>query len=92
MKITRDELIELAKLNYFELDNEQCDKLMDEIDDIIHQFIEIKNINTSNIKLTNYIANFSDNKLREDIVKQDISPREILKNSNNIIDEYVVVK
>ena len=90
MKIDRttvDKLAELAKLEFNDSEKEEIIKDLDRILTLIEKLNEL---DTSTIEPLVYM-NSETNNLREDVVKQDITQKDALKNAPKKDSDYIKV-
>ncbi|GHU49411.1 hypothetical protein FACS189459_0860 [Bacilli bacterium] len=86
------ELKNLAKDLYFDLNDSQLNLLIVEFDDLISKFSNIDVLVIDSVKPTNFCINTSCSLLREDIPHNYDNCSELLKNTINKRDGYVVIK
>ena len=78
--ITTKDIEYIAKLAKLNLSEEEKEKLVSQMDDIVEFANKISNLDTDGVKPTNHILEIS-NVFREDVVKPSYSRDEILKNA-----------
>ncbi len=89
--ITKEELKLLADSLYFELNEEQYDLLQKEFDSLMNDFEFLDKFKVDDLKPTYFAINKSQHNLREDS-PIDCDSKEVLNSSENIKDDFIVVK
>ena len=80
MKITRGEVIHVAKLARLDLDDNAVELYTKQLGDILTYMETLNRVDTENVPPTSH-ATFIDSAFREDEVKASISPEEALANA-----------
>lgn len=87
-KLTKEDILKLARLSKLELTDEQVDKFKTEIESIVDYAEMLKAVDVSGLEPTNQVTGLV-NVMREDEVQEYVSPDELLKNlpdkENNLI-------
>jgi aspartyl-tRNA(Asn)/glutamyl-tRNA(Gln) amidotransferase subunit C len=80
MKITKDEVIYVARLAKLEINDDDIDKFVGQIGQILEYVNTLEQVDTDNIALTSH-ATFSTNAFREDIVQRSLEMETALSNA-----------
>lgn len=91
MSITQEEINKLSKnLNKINPKNEE--KLLEGINSLLKYVDLLNEVDTKNVSPTVNVISKNNNKLKDDIIKNQISPSELLKCSNQkIIANQIVI-
>ena len=90
-KITRDEVLKLARLARLELSDKDIDKFQTEISDIL-SYIEILNkVDTDDLKPTYQVTNIVNSSRDDEIIDYGIERDDLLKNVPRLEGEYIKV-
>ncbi|MBW1742250.1 MAG: Asp-tRNA(Asn)/Glu-tRNA(Gln) amidotransferase subunit GatC [Deltaproteobacteria bacterium] len=90
MKITKDEVMHIAKLSRLNLDENAVELYTKQLGDILAYMETLNGVDTENVSPTSH-ATFKDSAFREDEVKASISPEEALANAPKSEDGSFVV-
>lgn len=80
MKITKEEILHVAKLAKLTLSEEETESLRSDMESIIDFANTLNELDTEGVKPTAH-ARYMVNALREDIIKESYSEEDILKNA-----------
>ena len=80
MKITRDEVLHVAKLARLDLDQASVDKFAGQIDNILEYIDMLKQVNTDGIPPTSHAISLS-NSFRDDVEKGSLDREKVLMNA-----------
>ncbi len=81
-KITKDEVLKLAKLNKLSLSEEQTDKFRSELEASLTYIEQLQLVDTEGLLPTNQVTGLT-NVMRADIIKENVTQEALLKNSPN---------
>jgi aspartyl-tRNA(Asn)/glutamyl-tRNA(Gln) amidotransferase subunit C len=90
MKITKEEVLYVARLARLDLDEESIEKFAGQIDDILGYIEKLNQVNTQNIKPTSH-AIFLTNAFREDQEREHIERELALANAPEKEDGSFIV-
>ena len=90
MKITREEVENVARLARLELAEEEVDKMTSQLDNILNYVAKLDELDTSGIEVTTHTQNVS-NAFRDDEVKESLSRDKALANGPKQNGECFVV-
>ena len=80
MKITNQTVEDLAKLSKLSFDDESKEVMRKDLENILEMCEKLKEVNTDDVEPLIYMTN-SQTGLRDDVVEQEISHEEALKNA-----------
>ena len=87
MEITDKKINEIANLAKLEFNDNEKIKIKNDLKKIVNFFDKLSEVNTENVEPLIYMSDFK-NKLREDLVKQEISKEDALKNAPDKDSDY----
>ena len=87
-QISKDDLENLSKLAMLNLSDEEKEKLIPQLNEIINYFKKLNDLNTKNIKPITHPIEGLKNVYREDIPKESLTNEEALKNAQHKKDGY----
>ena len=90
MKITREEVEHVAHLARLNLNQQELEKMTEQLDNLLSYVAKLDELDTENIKPTTHAFSIS-NAFRDDIVQESLSRKEALANSPKQNDEYFIV-
>ena len=90
MEITDKKINEIANLAKLEFNDNEKIKIKNDLKKIVNFFDKLSEVNTENVEPLIYMSDFK-NKLREDLVKQEISKEDALKNAPDKDSDYFKV-
>lgn len=90
MKITKKEVLETAELARLEIKDEELDKFINQLGNILEYIKDLDRIDTSDVEPTSHVLDLS-TPLREDEVKQLIDTEDALRNAPESEDGFFVV-
>lgn len=91
-KITREDILKLAKLARLRLSDSEIEKFQQDIDNILGYVDMLSDVDTGNLKPT-YQVNSLTNVARPDVVKDyGVSQLELLKNAPQTDKDYIKVR
>ncbi len=79
-KITKEEVLKLAKLSKLSLDDEQSEKFRNELESLLNYIDQLQSVDTTGLEPTNQVTGLT-NVTREDEIKPGVSQKELLKNA-----------
>lgn len=91
-KLSREDVLKLARLSRLHLSDEEIDQFTDEISAILGYVEQLQNVNLKDIKPTNQVTGLT-NVMRPDEVKDyGATPKELLKNAPSTEGSHIKVK
>lgn len=91
-KLTRDDVLKLARLARLELSEDEIVRFQDEITSILQYVEKLQSVDLSGIEPTYQVSGLT-NVMREDVVKNyGTTPEELLKNAPATEDGHIKVK
>ena len=91
-KLTREDVLKLARLARLDLSDEEVDEYASELSEILQYVEQLKAVDVNDLKPTNQVTGLT-NVTREDTVKDyGYAASELLKNVPATIDEQIKVK
>jgi len=90
MTIDKETVDKIAHLARLELNEDEKEKLMGDMSKILDFMAKLNEIDTTGVEPLVYMTDEA-NVLREDVVKQDITTEEALKNAPKHADDYFLV-
>ena len=87
MEINKELIERVAKNSKLRLSENEIKEFLPQFKEILDTFSELKKINTDNVKPSFQPIEVK-NKVREDIIKESIDVRELLKNTKHKKDNY----
>ena len=87
MKLSREEVLHIARLARMGVTDDEVDTLREQLSDILDNFDVLKQVNTNNIPPTTQSIAFN-NVIRDDAVTASFSPDDILSNAPRREQDY----
>jgi aspartyl-tRNA(Asn)/glutamyl-tRNA(Gln) amidotransferase subunit C len=91
MKLTREEVLHIARLARIGLTEEEITRLSGQLSSLLENFQVLQEVNTDNVPPTAQSVELR-NVMREDTVQPSLSPEEVLLNAPRQEDEYFRVR
>ncbi len=89
-KITKEEVLKLAKLSKLSLSDDQLEKFRSELESLLTYIDQLQSVDTEGLQPTNQVTGLT-NVMREDIVVENVSQKELLKNAPATQDDLIKV-
>lgn len=90
MTVNKDTLNYLAKLSRLELEEGEKDQLLNDLNNILAFVEQLKEVDTTNVEPLIFM-NEDANEMREDIIKQETTQTDALRNAPVKNDSYFLV-
>ena len=90
MKISKDDVINVAELARLEFKEEELEKFTEQLGNILEYIEQLSELNTDNVEPTSHVLDIS-TPLREDKVVEWLNTEEVLKNAPESEDNFFVV-
>jgi len=91
MKLTREEVLHIARLARIALTEEEITRLSGQLSSLLENFQVLQEVNTDNVPPTAQSVELR-SVMREDIVQPSLSPEDVLANAPRREDEYFRVR
>jgi aspartyl-tRNA(Asn)/glutamyl-tRNA(Gln) amidotransferase subunit C len=92
-KITKEDVLYLARLSKISVNDDEVEKLRKELDDILGFIDELQSEDTDNIQPTYQVNSITNTlaDLRSDEIETQIDKKELLKNAPELDGDYIKV-
>lgn len=91
-KLTRDDVLKLARLARIELDSAETDEFVGEFNEILRYVEQLQSVDINGLEPTNQVTGLT-NVTREDVViDYGYAPRDLLKNVPRVENNQLKVK
>lgn len=90
-KITRDDVLKLARLSKLSLTDEQLEQFRKEIEEIVGYVEQLQSVDVDGLEPTNQVTGLT-NVMREDVVREYASSEQLLKNAPDREGDLIKVK
>ena len=91
MKLSKDEVLKIAKLSRLVLTDEEVGKFSGQLSDVLGYVGKLTEINTDNVEETSQVTGLT-NVLRQDLVKNWENPQDLVEQAPDFEDGQVKVK
>lgn len=91
-KITRDEVLKLARLSKLELTENEIDRFTDEFEDILAYFEQLKDVDISELNPTYQVTGLTNVMRKDEVIDYGVSNQELLKNSPATLGNQIKVR
>jgi aspartyl-tRNA(Asn)/glutamyl-tRNA(Gln) amidotransferase subunit C len=95
MKLTRDDVLKLAKLSRLQLSDEEIAQYQEELSAILGYVQQLDGVDVNGLKPTYQVTGLTsadENATREDEITEQVSQKELLKNVPKTKDGHIEVK
>lgn len=95
MKLSKDDILKLAKLSRLQLDNEEIERYQSEISAILDYVAQLDKVDVSGVRPTYQVTGLTsqdENTTRDDEVVEQVKQSELLKNVPATEDGHIKVK
>jgi len=91
-KLSRDDVLKLAKLAGLSLSDDEVDRYTDELSEILNYVEQLQSVNVDGLTPTHQVTGLT-NVMRADVIKDyGYEPKELLKNVPRVQDDQIRVK
>lgn len=90
-KISKDDVLKLARLSKLSLSDEQTEKFRSELEALLDYIDQLQSVDTSGLQPTNQVTGLT-NVMREDEIKPAVSQKDLLKNAPVTKDNLIQVR
>lgn len=80
-KLSRDDVLKLARLSRLRLTEEEIDQFQDEISEILGYVEQLSEVDTSGLEPTSQVTGLTNVMRKDEIIDYGTSPKELLKNA-----------
>jgi aspartyl-tRNA(Asn)/glutamyl-tRNA(Gln) amidotransferase subunit C len=91
-QITRDDVLKLAQLSRIKLSDEEVDKFVKELGEIVKYVEQIDELDVEGLKPTDQVTGLVNVTRPDEPVNYGASPDELLKNAPSVVDKQIKVK
>lgn len=91
-KLTRDDVLKLAKLARISVSDEEVDSLADELSAILGYVEQLSSVDVSGLEPTNQVTGLTNVMRKDKVVHYGYEPSDLLKNVPAIQDGHIKVK
>lgn len=91
-KLTRDEILKLAKLARLQLTDEEVEKFSDEISAILGYIDQLQSVNLTGVETTNQVTGLVNVMRKDEVYSYSVTPEQLLKNAPETEDGQIKVK
>jgi aspartyl-tRNA(Asn)/glutamyl-tRNA(Gln) amidotransferase subunit C len=91
MKLTREEVLHIARLARIALTEEEITRLSGQLSNLLENFQVLQEVNTDNVPPTSQSVELR-SVMREDVILPSLSPDDVLSNAPRREDEYFRVR
>jgi aspartyl-tRNA(Asn)/glutamyl-tRNA(Gln) amidotransferase subunit C len=91
MKLTREEVLHIARLARIALTEEEITRLSGQLSSLLENFQVLQEVNTDNVPPTSQSVELR-SVMREDVILPSLSPDDVLSNAPRREDEYFRVR
>jgi aspartyl-tRNA(Asn)/glutamyl-tRNA(Gln) amidotransferase subunit C len=91
-KITREDVLKLARLSRIRLRDEEIDKFVDELSSIVRYVEQINEVDVSGLEPTDQVTGLKNVMRPDEIIDYDESQKELLKNAPSVEKGQIKVK
>ncbi len=91
-KLSREDILKLAKLAKLELGEEEIEEFRLEISEILGYVEQLQKVDVDDLKPTYQVTGLKNVTRPDEIFNYDTSPQELLKNAPETKDGYIKVK
>ena|ERR1035437_9851387 len=90
--LTRDDVLDLARLARLELTEEELETYSHELTKILHYVEQLQEVDVSGLEPTSQVTGLTNVFRKDEVVDYGYAPKELLKNVPEVKDDYIKVK
>jgi aspartyl-tRNA(Asn)/glutamyl-tRNA(Gln) amidotransferase subunit C len=90
--LTRDDVLDLARLARLELTDEELETYSHELTKILHYVEQLQEVDVSGLEPTSQVTGLTNVFRKDEVVDYGYAPKELLKNVPEVKDDYIKVK
>lgn len=91
-KITRDEVLKLARLSKLELSEDEIDRFTKEFEEILAYFEQLKDVDTSGLEPTYQVTGLRNVTRKDEVIDYGVSTEALLKNAPESLGNQLKVR
>jgi aspartyl-tRNA(Asn)/glutamyl-tRNA(Gln) amidotransferase subunit C len=91
-KISRDDILKLARLSKLQLDEAEIEKFKDEISAILDYVEQLSSVDTKGLEPTSQVTGLENVTRKDEIIEYSAKPESLLSNAPNIEKNQFKVK
>lgn len=91
-KLTRDDVLKLARLARLELSDDEIERYRDELSDILQYVEQLQSVDYKGLKPTNQVTGLTNVMRDDEILDYGYRPADLLKNVPDVKDNQIKVK
>jgi len=91
-KITRDDVLKLARLSHISLSDEQVEKFTAELGEIMEYVEQLQAVDVSGLEPTDQVTGLTNVMRDDEVEKYQATPDELLKNAPAVSNHQIKVK
>ncbi len=91
-KLTREDVLKLARLARLELSDAEIEEFSQELSDILQYVEQLQKIDTGDLKPTNQVTGLTNVTRRDEVRDYGYDPADLLKNVPEVKDNQIKVK
>jgi aspartyl-tRNA(Asn)/glutamyl-tRNA(Gln) amidotransferase subunit C len=91
-KISRDEILKLAKLSKLRLSEDEIVEYQKELSEILEYVSQLSKVDTKNLRPTSQVTGLENVTRKDEIIDYGVTPAELLKNAPATKDNQIKVK
>lgn len=91
-KISREEILKLAKLSKLRLSEDEIEQYQKELSEILDYVSQLSKVDTKNLKPTSQVTGLENVTRRDEVIDYGVTTSDLLKNVPAIKDNQIKVK
>jgi aspartyl-tRNA(Asn)/glutamyl-tRNA(Gln) amidotransferase subunit C len=91
-KLTRDDVLKLARLARLELSEDEVERFRHELGDILQYVEQLQNADVKGLKPTSQVTGLTNVMRKDEVINYGYAPKELLKNVPAVQDDHIKVK
>lgn len=92
VKITREDVLKLAKLSKLEVKDEEIEGFVKELNSVMEYVEQINTVDTSGLETTDQVTGLKNVSRKDEIIDYKVSKKELLKNVPDVEKGQIKVK
>jgi aspartyl-tRNA(Asn)/glutamyl-tRNA(Gln) amidotransferase subunit C len=91
-KLTRDDVLKLARLARIELTDAEADEFVPEFNEILRYVEQLQSVDVSGLKPTNQVTGLTNVMRADEVIHYGYKPQDLLKNVPSVEADQIKVK
>lgn len=91
-KLTRDDVLKLARLARINLDDNEVDEFSEELSSILQYVEQLSGVDVHDLKPTNQVTGLTNVMRDDEVIDYGYAPEDLLKNVPHVQDNQIKVK